>query len=247
MENQVHKHVESIARILTGKATKAMGLVHLSFKQLPSKDTIHYDGHIKQEIPNKNHVPDLNDAGSMDDFCNLLLIRLMTDYNLLNDKGLNAIYFTVKHVSTPTLTPTNKISIVVDYTLYKTTKEIVYKEWKRPELEPVHHNQVDADYLNNLRIDTYLSMAADELLKEHGNRSISFTMRPVDEDILPHLKERWESKKFECIVARDTPKPGYFLITLKWSMASVIIKEEPKVSTVLTTSTNTIENKDEQL
>lgn len=236
MENQVHKHVESIVRILSGKVIKAMGLVHLSFKQLPSKDTIHYDGHIKQEIQN------INDTGSMDDFCNLLLIRLMTDYNLLNDKGFNAIYFTVKHVSTPTLTPMNKTSIVVDYTLYKTTKEVVYKEWKRPDLMPVHHDQVDVDYLNNLRISTYLSMAAEELLKEHGNRLISFTMRPIDEDILSHLKERWESKKFECIVVRDTPKPGYFLINLKWSMAT-----EPKVFTMLTTSTTTIENKDEQL
>jgi hypothetical protein len=244
MDSFTQIYDDVITRNLAVKIVKTLDMVRLYQKEPLLNSVTQHNGQIHQVVKNEKNVLDNNESDNIDNDCNLLLFRLVADYNQLNDKRFNAIYFTIRHVHKPTPQGTRLTTIILDYTFYRenTTSKVIYKEWKRPELVPVHHNQVDADYLNNLRIDTYLSMAAEELLKDHGNKSISFMLRPIDEDILPHLKAIWESKKFECIVARDTPRPDYFLITLKWSMTTI---KQPEDSTTSTSST--IEKKDEQV
>lgn len=158
---------------------------------------------ITQCIPDKNrdlHIP-------------IVWVEIRLDYRLfcLKEEGIET-----------TLSPPMK-----DIMPYKRKADLIHhskiaEPYKRiadtKKVGLVHHSKIDADYLNQMRIDDYLTMASNEMQRNHDKRGIIISVRDIDHDILPYLKDIWEKKKLECIVAPHPTQPTYYLIKIQWQM-----------------------------
>jgi hypothetical protein len=58
--------------------------------------------------------------------------------------------------------------------------------------------RIDAEHLNNLRIDRYDAHVTEQMLQRYMERSVVVTMRATDRDILGRLTERWHGRGLRC-------------------------------------------------